>query len=54
MFFKTVIATIIIDSCPVEISISVGCIPETPDSELIRQASKILRAAANDATYKVL
>ena len=54
MFFKTVIATIIIDNCPVEISISIGCIPETPDSELIRRAGNILRAAARDATYKVL
>jgi len=53
MFSRTVIATIIIGGEEVKVSISIGCIPETPHSELIRRAGNIFRAAANDATYEV-
>ena len=54
MFQRTVKAKLMINNEEIEISISISCVPTTPERELIRRAGNILRAAANDATYEVV
>ena len=54
MFCKTVIVTIMIDGVPIKISISIGCVPTTPDEEVIRRARNLIFKEMDNATFKVV
>ena len=54
MYAKLVTVTIQIEGKPVEMTVSVSCLPTTADHEILRRARNIFLAAANNAVLKMV
>jgi hypothetical protein len=53
MFYRTVAITFTLDEMDITTHVDVGCVPETPDEELICWAKKIFMQSIESATYHV-